>query len=572
VDTNTIIAQIAKTLEKNVRDSLESVQIDTQTINDLIMAAIPEPEVQVETQAGNYGALLQSLQSIRAADNQKKIIAELVHQACQGARAASTVILGTSPVLWVGPGMGLEPGAQIGSKKISIVVGNDSLIQRAIMERSLILSTTLTATERSIYEVTGTADPGQVALIPMTINGRVQGVLLVDTDEESLPHPEMISILTGVATVAIEQLPFRQKIGFSNFCDVVDNDTSDYSAPAEEKGPFEDMELAGEETADIELNDDAEVSMAEIDTADEIADDELKAELAAVDEINVEVEETVEEDPAVEIAADPAASVDDGIDAISFDDPIATSGGESLEDYARELESQLGDELDAVEPAETEEAAITFGDSPLDSDPENESPAISFVEETEDSDDTAIELDTSGMDNDIELLETPVDEESTLSDSPLSLADTSPLQVNDPSPSLTPQEPEAIETAEAEEEIPVLQAEEDNAADDSIPAEYYDSLNLSGYNLEQYDADTKKQHEKAIRFARLLVSEIKLYNEDSVKEGREKGDLLSRLKEDIQRSKLLYEQRINAAIRSNTNYFQDEMVRQLADGDPNLLK
>jgi hypothetical protein len=44
------------------------------------------------------------------------------------------------------------------------------------------------------------------------------------------------------------------------------------------------------------------------------------------------------------------------------------------------------------------------------------------------------------------------------------------------------------------------------------------------------DADT---HRKAQRFARLLVDEIKLYNQAKVAEGRRNKDLYDRLKEDI---------------------------------------
>src|ERR1700722_17160920 len=48
------------------------------------------------------------------------------------------------------------------------------------------------------------------------------------------------------------------------------------------------------------------------------------------------------------------------------------------------------------------------------------------------------------------------------------------------------------------------------------------------------DADT---HRKAQRFARLLVDEIKLYNQAKVAEGRRNKDLYDRLKEDIEKSR-----------------------------------
>jgi hypothetical protein len=80
-----------------------------------------------------------------------------------------------------------------------------------------------------------------------------------------------------------------------------------------------------------------------------------------------------------------------------------------------------------------------------------------------------------------------------------------------------------------------------------------------------------ERHEEARRFARLLVSEIKLYNERAVLEGREGGNLYRRLKEDIDRSRQMYDERIPADVRSGTNFFQEELVRILADGRPEAL-
>lgn len=75
----------------------------------------------------------------------------------------------------------------------------------------------------------------------------------------------------------------------------------------------------------------------------------------------------------------------------------------------------------------------------------------------------------------------------------------------------------------------------------------------------------------ARRYARLLVSEIKLYNEASVRLGRQKRDLLARLKPEIERARRLYEQRISATVDSRAAFFQQELVQTLADGDPALL-
>jgi hypothetical protein len=83
--------------------------------------------------------------------------------------------------------------------------------------------------------------------------------------------------------------------------------------------------------------------------------------------------------------------------------------------------------------------------------------------------------------------------------------------------------------------------------------------------------EEQKSHEDAKRFARLVVSEIKLYNETKVNEGRKNKDLYERLKEDIERGRQMYEGRVAAGVRDSTNYFFDELVRILAGGDAGAL-
>jgi hypothetical protein len=77
-----------------------------------------------------------------------------------------------------------------------------------------------------------------------------------------------------------------------------------------------------------------------------------------------------------------------------------------------------------------------------------------------------------------------------------------------------------------------------------------------------------KDHEDAKRFARLLVSEIKLYNEAKVEEGRKNKDIYDQLKDDIERSRKLYSERYPGA---PPGYFNEELVRVLAGGDEGAL-
>jgi hypothetical protein len=83
--------------------------------------------------------------------------------------------------------------------------------------------------------------------------------------------------------------------------------------------------------------------------------------------------------------------------------------------------------------------------------------------------------------------------------------------------------------------------------------------------------EEQKAHDDAKRFARLVVSEIKLYNESKVNDGRRQKNLYERLKEDIERGRQMYSDRVAANVRESTNYFYDELVRILAGGDPSAL-
>ncbi|HEX8811962.1 MAG TPA: GAF domain-containing protein [Terracidiphilus sp.] len=82
------------------------------------------------------------------------------------------------------------------------------------------------------------------------------------------------------------------------------------------------------------------------------------------------------------------------------------------------------------------------------------------------------------------------------------------------------------------------------------------------------DADT---HRKAQRFARLLVDEIKLYNQAKVAEGRRNKDLYDRLKEDIEKSRSTFQKRYGSTAAASGDYFQKEVLRSLAEDDTSVM-
>jgi hypothetical protein len=91
-------------------------------------------------------------------------------------------------------------------------------------------------------------------------------------------------------------------------------------------------------------------------------------------------------------------------------------------------------------------------------------------------------------------------------------------------------------------------------------------IRLAGMSAE--DADT---HRKAQRFARLLVDEIKLYNQAKVAEGRRHKDLYDRLKDDIEKSRGTFQKRYGGTAAANADYFSHELLRSLAEDDISIM-
>jgi predicted Zn finger-like uncharacterized protein len=88
------------------------------------------------------------------------------------------------------------------------------------------------------------------------------------------------------------------------------------------------------------------------------------------------------------------------------------------------------------------------------------------------------------------------------------------------------------------------------------------SLEASIFQKEECDIPRVREEdpqavEKARRFARIIVSDVALYNQETVIEGIRNGNFYELLKTDIQEGRELYEKRVPAAIRTKKDYYQE---------------
>ncbi len=93
----------------------------------------------------------------------------------------------------------------------------------------------------------------------------------------------------------------------------------------------------------------------------------------------------------------------------------------------------------------------------------------------------------------------------------------------------------------------------------------------AGFDIAQLNEADQKVHKDAKRFAKLLISEIELYNKAKVADGRKSKDIYKRLKSDIDRSRQTYEKRFGKTVTKQFDYFHEELVRVLAGNDASQL-
>ncbi|HEY6010748.1 MAG TPA: response regulator [Nitrospirota bacterium] len=76
-------------------------------------------------------------------------------------------------------------------------------------------------------------------------------------------------------------------------------------------------------------------------------------------------------------------------------------------------------------------------------------------------------------------------------------------------------------------------------------------------DILRVDEEDPRAVEKAKRFARIIVSDIALYNQNAVVEGIRNGTFFDLLKNDVDEGRELYEKRVPEGIKSKKDYFQE---------------
>jgi hypothetical protein len=369
-------------------------------------------------------------------------------------------------------------------------------------------------------------------LVPFILRRQVAAV--VYSDRTSTDHSFNISglqLLSFLAGVTVETLPIRERAS----------------------------------TDSLQLAVAPEIPLAA--PADEIA---APLEVEPEDEAPYLPEPQIEEPAAEELAIEEPSSEEPTIEDLLEETPPPVDT--IAESHEPEPEPTVADEPQ-IEEAQTGEAAIEIEPDPID---ELLAAPVSTPEMPEL---VAPEPEIPGLDADLD---------TSAFDAPPIEA---PVEAAEPiaEPEIAPEPPESEIEAEHGEPEPEPEVAQDSGPPASTPeVAAAEPPGLTSTQVQPPQdvegpgwaftttriptaAGAEALHEEARRLARLLVTEIKLYNEELVEEGRQSGDVYSRLREDIDRSRQIFDDRIDPEVRTEKDYFREALVRILAGGDSKVM-
>jgi len=447
--------------------------------------------------------------------------------------------------------------------------------------------------------------PAAAVLVPLVVLDRLGAVVYADRGADGELLTEALQVLTWAAALALETLPFRNREATPTLraADEAGPALGVWSAPAaspddvaaEETGSGDDL-LAmddgadmpdGDETADAEmpLEDLPEDAAAGWTLEDEAGDDEGAEDLAASPAVEAPRAEVGDlevggfEEDGEEIELEDAGLE---VDELEIEDADLAETAEDAEDTHAELPRIAGFEApaypDASYPAAEEggaaQAAEDDGGEIVGDDELGE---VDLDSGEADGDLYPGELDDGAGASEEAAVEEAAVEEEVAEEMTADEAEVVEAEVEEPVvESGFGASPATAAVAAETEEAPVVAEQAPPPPPTGGAGQVAPPQDLQGPGSAfgggaPSAGEQGARHEEARRLARLLVSEIRLYNEDEVEEGRRGRDIYQRLKDDIDRSRQMYEERVDPGIREETDYFYEELVRNLGDGDARTL-
>lgn len=520
--------QFDQSFTESVVEHLRLARDDGATIT---AAAIGEAEKlsQESAPTPEFDKLRDAIKEISSKTSQSEILKSLVEAAANFTpRGAFFIVKNDHFVGWRAFGKeGFADEATV--RSIQFPTSADCVLTDAVMSLSTMTAAHGGHADDGLFlEPLEYGRPDRMYAIPLTARGRGVAVLYADYGSEGVKlNAEALETLVRVAGLTVELAASAQP-------------SSVQPTVTEQVSVSEPTPSVAENFSDT-YTDETEISNGT--SVPEIVDDEVRAEeFQAVSEIESVDEGSVQDEPEIEAVEEYTGVV--SVEEPEFGEAAVITDDEQISDIG-----SIDNETPEVDAAEVEE--ITYFE-PID---EFE------VSEPEVTESKVVEPEVIAP----AFSETNRDEGSIF---------------NNPFEAVA-EEPERVLGKEVPDDF-VSQPEISNGASNGTgkhaPTEPLAEVAVAqtartSYRDRNVDLpievadDERRLHNDARRFARLLVSEIKLYNEQKVTDGRESGDLYDRLREAIDRSRDMYDKRVQEPVAERFDYFHYELVNSLADGE-----
>lgn len=479
-------------------------------------AAIPTP-----TEAG-LGFLRNATSEISRQTSQATVLQTLIDHAGRFApRGAFFIVRNGQFVGW--RGFGQESQAEDETvREISLSVDSDSILGEAVRSLSAVESSSETFGDNSSFlEPLGFSKPEKMFALPLVARGRGVAVLYADSPVEGKNvNVEALETLLCVAGLTVEVLASSAPVQRAE--DYAPQPTEYVKEPVAEEAEAPKYQ---EEPVESEV---------------------LVAKESQISEESKEFETVSEYQTAEREFAETSVQT--------------SSEEESFSDEPTDLETKTAEDDFAVDDSPVEEIDVERSGFP----------EVIHINEENITQDYKLDQDQLGN-----LQETPSTEISDFdysTEEPVQTPkfDASTLVSDEDFPPEKEEVRPKPKKGKAEKVVSAPVVETVSETVSAKPAR----TRLSDRNVDlpiEVSEDERRLHNDARRFARLLVSEIKLYNEQKVKEGREASDLYDRLREAIDRSREMYDKRVQAPVAAKFDYFHYELVSGLADGEEKRL-
>lgn len=545
--------EVQQELEQARRDAEQARREAEQARHEAEQA---RQEAGRQAQRGGAAELSSALASIDRARSQAEILNALLQEAGRYAsRAAILLLRGGEVRSWAGTGFG---DADAALRQVSLGIPGDGHWSHVFQGQG---PAYLSAADCALLcsRIEAPMARGGI-LVPMVLRDRVAAAVYADRVDGEPLAAETLQVLAYTAALAIESLPFRERAATATLSALVGEPPAAPAPPPPAPALAIDEEPTAVETPPAPLAEAVPEAEPEPEAAPEM---EMETEAAAPetrpwvapDPVEPMAEAPSEALPSIGGWQSPAGGADSfgetEVEVEAEPEPVAATPWTAVEETSPYA-------VEAVEEVQAEPATDWVAPDPLPS-----------IEE---------ELASPTQQVDLQGIERAQQAASSSPDATVLLPRPNLREVPPPPPAPEPELPPPTPIR------PVAPPTTQVAppADDTAPSlagtpEVRPPSDLQGPGWAFASArvpitpSDEALHDEARRLARLLVSEIKLYNEEQVEEGRRKRDVYERLREDIDRSRQMYEERVEPRILKTTDYFYQELVRILAAGDARAL-